>query len=278
MFLKSALEFGTKTLKNSGIERPRLESEILLSHALNQPRIYLHSHSAQELLPFYAELFSSFIQRRANHEPIEYITNKVSFYGEEFYIDRGVLIPRPETEILVDKARDTITQNACENIAEIGIGSGIISIMLALLLRDSNLNFHASDISPEALFNAHVNLKQFQINNIKLHKSAFLDFNATQNITFDLLISNPPYIKNGESLPQSLSFEPQKALFGGERGDEILHHIITLAYKSKIPHLICEMGYDQKASIESFMQNIPHQKLEFYQDLAGLDRGFVIGF
>ncbi len=278
MILKEALDFGTKILKNKGIERPRLEAEILLSHALNQPRIYLHSHSTQELLPFYEMLFTNFIQRRENHEPIEYIINKVNFYGEEFYIDRGVLIPRPETEILVDKAKDIIIQNACENIIEIGIGSGIISIMLALLLHDSNLNFHASDISPEALFNTHVNLKRFQITNLKLYKSAFLDFNTTQNITFDLLISNPPYIKSGESLPPSLSFEPQSALFGGEKGDKILHHIITLAHQSKIPHLICEMGYDQKASIESFMQTIPHTKLEFYQDLAGLDRGFVIQF
>ncbi|EES90003.1 HemK/PrmC family methyltransferase [Helicobacter canadensis] len=278
MTLKEAIDFGAYTLKNSQIQRPRLESEILLSHTLNQPRIYLHSHSTEELSLFHEMLFMDLIQRRKNLEPIEYIINKVSFYGKEFYVDRGVLIPRPETEILVDKARNIITQNNCKNIAEIGIGSGIISIMLALLLPNSNLNFYASDIIPEALFNTHVNLEKFKISNVKLYKSAFLDFNKKENITFDLLISNPPYIKKGEILPTPLSFEPQKALFGGERGDEILHQIIKLAYENKIPHLICEMGYNQRESIENLMQNIPHQKLEFYQDLANLERGFIIDF
>ncbi|MCI7047158.1 peptide chain release factor N(5)-glutamine methyltransferase [Helicobacter sp.] len=278
MTLKEAIDFGAHALKNNQIQRPYLESEILLSHILNQSRIYLHSHSTQNLSSFHEMLFIDLIQRRKNLEPIEYITNKVGFYGEEFYIDRGVLIPRPETEILVDKAKDVIAQNNYKNIAEIGIGSGIISIMLALLLPDSNLNFYASDIAPEALFNTHVNLKKFKVSNIKLYKSSFLDFNKEENICFDLLVSNPPYIKKGEILPTSLSFEPQEALFGGEKGDEMLHQIIRLAYENEIPHLICEMGYNQRESIESLMQNIPHQKLEFYQDLANLERGFIIKF
>ncbi|WP_455941175.1 HemK/PrmC family methyltransferase [Helicobacter pullorum] len=278
MNLKEALDFGTKKLQSRQILRPRLESEILLSFVLNQPRIYLHIHETQALSHFEEIRYLDFICRREQHEPIEYLTEKVSFYGEEFYISHGTLIPRPETEILIDKAKEIILQHSCKNIAEIGIGSGIISIMLSLLLQDYPLKFYASDISPESLFNAYVNLKKFKISNLKLYKSAFLDFNTQNKLSFDLLISNPPYIKNDEILPHSLSYEPPKALFGGEVGDEILHQIILLAYNAKIPHLICEMGYNQRQSIENFIHKIPHKKIEFYKDLANLDRGFIVEF
>ena len=246
MNLKEAVDFGTKRLQSRQILRPRLESEILLSFVLNQPRIYLHIHETQALSHFEEIRYLDFIWRREQHEPIEYLTEKVSFYGEEFYISHGTLIPRPETDILIDKAKEIIFQHSCKNIAKIGIGSGIIS-----------------DISPEALFNAYVNLKKFKISNLKLYKSAFLDFNTQNKLSFDLLISNPPYIKNDEILPHSLSYEPPKALFGGEVGDEILHQIILLASIAKIPHLICEMGYNQRQSIENFIHKIPPKKIEF---------------
>ncbi|MCI5968941.1 HemK/PrmC family methyltransferase [Helicobacter sp.] len=274
------LNVGTQILQHNAIMRPRLEAEVLLGFVLGLQRVELHAHFDRIVESFFVESYFRLLKRRANHEPMEYLIEKVSFYGEELYISYGALIPRPETEILVDKALQLILDKDCKNIAEIGVGSGAISVMLAHLSKDlkSDSNFYASDISPEALFNACVNREKFRVKNLSLHLGAYLDFNAKLRINFDVLVSNPPYIKEGEMLPKSLSYEPQKALFGGEKGDEMLCHIIDLAQENRIPYLLCEMGYNQKESIKVHLSNIPHKSVEFYKDLAGLDRGFVISF
>lgn len=274
--IQKALKYGAKKLKEQGIPRPLLESEILLGFVLRQPRVALHCNFETTIQPFWLESFKKLILRRSHHEPIEYLVESVSFYGEELYVSYGALIPRPETEILVQKALDLIVRKSCTRIAEIGVGSGAISVLLAS--KNPKLEFHASDISPEALFNAYVNRVRFGAENLTLHRSAYLDFNKALKIPFDLLLTNPPYIKEGEILPPTLRFEPQNALFGGKRGYEMLLHIIQLSFDCKIPFLICEMGYNQKESVESYLQTLPHKSLEFYQDFAGLNRGFVVEF
>lgn len=282
MKIEEILEKGVEFLKNSGIDRARLEAEILLGFVLKYTRVQLHCHYHQEVEAFFVESFMRLIKRRSLHEPIEYLIESVSFFDTEFYISHGALIPRPETEILLQKALDVILENPVTNIAEIGVGSGVISVLLAYLTkkvaRQNPLRFYASDIAPEALFNAYVNKVRFKADNLELFNSAYLDFNQQLKIKFDVLISNPPYIKNGFTLPKSLSFEPQNALFGGEKGDEMLLHIIDLAYTLGIPFLLCEMGYDQKESVLRHLQKYPYKHLEFYEDLAGLDRGFVLKF
>lgn len=276
------LDFGAHFLQNDVISRPRLEAEILLGFVLGLQRVELHMCFDCIVESFFVESFFRLLRRRLNYEPIEYLTEKVSFYGEELYISYGALIPRPETEILVEKAFELICQKNCRNIAEIGVGSGAISVLLShlskKLQKDSMLALHASDISPEALFNAYVNKIKFKAENLTLHNSSYLEFNENFGIAFDVLISNPPYIKNGEILPKSLAYEPKNALFGGENGDEVLLNIIDLATKNYIPYLICEMGHDQKESIQAYLKKIPHKNVEFYKDLAGLDRGFVVSF
>lgn len=276
--IKEALGYGAVELKKSGIERPILESEILLGFVLKQSRVALHYNFEMTIDSFWLESFKRLIRRRSFYEPMEYLIENVSFYGEELYISYGALIPRPETEILVQKAMDWIVRKSCVKIAEIGVGSGAISVMLSHLLKNPKLEFHASDISPEALFNAYVNKVKFQADNLTLHKSAYLEFNENLKIPFDLLLSNPPYIKEGEILPKTLEYEPKTALFGGKKGDEILLKIIQLCFDCKIPFLICEMGHNQKKSVESCLQTLPYKSLEFYKDLAGLDRGFMIEF
>lgn len=280
--IKDLLCFGVEVLQESRIERPRLEAEILLGFVLGLQRVELHARFHQNVESFFVESYLRLLKRRVNYEPIEYLIEKVSFYGEELYVSYGALIPRPETEILLEKTLELIVSKDCKNIAEIGVGSGAISVLLAHLSKglksDSNLSFHASDISPEALFNACVNREKFKVKNLSLHLSAYLDFNVKLGINFDILVSNPPYIKEGEMLPKSLSYEPQKALFGGVRGDEMLLNIIDLAQKFKIPYLLCEMGYDQKESVKAHLKNTPHKSVEFYKDLTGLDRGFILHF
>lgn len=217
--------------------------------------------------------YKEYISRLNNDEPIEYITNKVSFYSNEFFIAQGALIPRPETEILIDITCKLTKDLKSFNLAEIGVGSGIISIMLNRLCK----NIHsttASDISNQALKIASKNISNFELQD----KITLVNTNLLDNINqdFDVIVSNPPYIANDYTVENNLSYEPQNALFGGVQGDEILIQIIDLFLSSKAKYLICEMGYDQKEPIKEYLKNNDNIKLSFYKDLSGFDRGFYI--
>lgn len=273
--IQEALEFGAKSLNS---ERPRLESEILLAKALGVERIYLHTHASKLLRQEEFQTYSSFLTRAKNNEPIEYITQEVSFYDWEFEICSGVLIPRPESEILVSKCDELIKSREVKRVFELGVGSGIISISLALL--NPHLFLIASDINPLAL----------ELTQRNIHKLSFLDSTLPSRIalvegnvledknffashSFEFFVSNPPYIASDYILPLNVAYEPREALFGGDRGDEILQSIISITREYKIPFLACEMGWDQKQILQDSLKDFSF--FEFYQDLSGLDRGFV---
>ncbi len=263
--IDAALKEAKEMLKEVA-QRPLFEAQILLAHHLGRDRVFLHAHP-EEMID--AEGYFELVKRRANFEPIEYITKKVSFYGKEFYIEPGVLIPRPETEILVDEVSKRLKGD--EVVAEIGVGSGVVSIMLKL--KFPKLHIIATDINPKALQLTKKNAKKFGVL-LELHQTSYLD---GINKPIDVIVSNPPYIKNEATLEKPLSFEPKEALFGGERGDEVLREIIDRFCAMDAKMLACEMGYDQKRSIQEYLQAKKEPfSIEFYKDLAGLDRGFVI--
>ena len=220
-----------------------------------------------------ADGYFALAKRFANHEPLEYIMGEAGFYGLSFNVKKGVLIPRPETEILVEKSLEVLSNLPAQKgpplVAEIGAGSGIISICLAL---NSNAKIIASDISDEALNLARENAAKFGVEDkIEFVKCAYLDQIYGQ---FDLLVSNPPYIARDYELDKFVLNEPHKALFGGAKGDEILKNIVLLARNRGIKYLACEMGYDQRESMQSALK-FNGFEAEFYKDLAGFDRGFV---
>lgn len=220
-----------------------------------------------------ADRYFALASRFANHEPLEYITGEAGFYGLAFNVKKGVLIPRPETEILVERSLEVLSNLPARNepplVAEIGAGSGIISICLAL---NSNAKIIASDISDEALNLARENAAKFGVEDrIEFVKCAYLDQICGR---FDLLVSNPPYIAQDYKLDKFVLNEPHEALFGGAKGDEILKNIVLLARNRGVKYLACEMGYDQRESMQSALK-FNGFKAEFYQDLAGFDRGFV---
>jgi release factor glutamine methyltransferase len=248
---------------------PNKEARILLAHYLKKDQIWLLTHENDEVeIDGYFRL----IDKRAKNEPIEYITNSANFYSREFYVDSRVLIPRPETELLVDEVISTCKGLKAPSIVEIGTGSGIIAIMLALMLPDANIT--AIDISQGALDVAKKNAEKFALKDrITFIQSDLLDNVKDKN--FDVLVSNPPYIANDESLHVGLSYEPNLALFGGIKGDEILKNIFYLAKQRNVSCLLCEMGYDQKTNVKNFAKE---HNINFYKDLAGLDRGFIIKF
>ena len=268
--LKAAVSLIAPACEISGANPARVAKALLMSYlGVKIEWIFLNLNRELED----AEGFFALAKRFANHEPLEYITGEAGFYGLTFNVKKGVLIPRPETEILVERSLEVLSNLPAQNrpplVAEIGVGSGIISICLTL---NSNAKIIASDISDDALNLARENAAKFGVEDrIRFVKCAYLDQICGQ---FDLLVSNPPYIAQDYELDKFVLNEPHEALFGGAAGDEILKNIILVAKNRGVKYLACEMGYDQKASLESVLE-LSGFEAEFYRDLAGFDRGFV---
>ena len=255
----------------SHIERASREAQLLLMYHLGVDELWLLTHQEDEVKE--SEKLLEWVGRRAKDEPLEYITQRVSFYSEEFFIAKGALIPRPETELLIDEVLKNIEDKSTPlTIAEVGVGSGIISIMLAKFL--PNARFIAVDISKDALAIAQKNIQKFGLSNrITLREGSLLE-PVTEHI--DYLVSNPPYIANAAPLESNLSYEPQNALFGGEDGDEIIKELLDELLKREINFFSCEMGYDQKDKIRNYLKETPIKSLSFYKDYSDFDRGFTL--
>jgi len=270
--ISQALRWAQEELTEA-CDRPLFEAELLLAYHLEQERLYLHIHSDEVIED--TEGYKRLVERRAKHEPYEYIAGSASFYDIELEVAPGVLIPRPETEILIDKVAQIIEKEGITRIAEIGVGSGAISIVLAR--KFPQLRIIATDICDAPLQVAGRNIRKFGLEDqIELRKSNLIDEVPE---ALELVVSNPPYIAEGFILESNVvDYEPKEALFGGKTGDELLKQIITDVSNRNIRYLVCEMGYDQKVPIEAFVKDFEIEFIEFYQDLAGFDRGFVIKF
>ena len=254
----------------SGVNPARIAKALLMRH-LGVKIEWIFLNLNRELDD--ADGYFALVKRFANHEPLEYITGEAGFYGLSFNVKKGVLIPRPETEILVEKSLEILSNLPARKspplVAEIGTGSGIISICLAL---NSNAKIIASDISDDALNLARQNAAKFGVEDrIEFVKCAYLDQIYGR---FDLLVSNPPYIARDYELDKFVLNEPHEALFGGAAGNEILKNIILVAKNRSVKYLACEMGYDQRESMQNALK-FNGFEAEFYKDLAGFDRGFV---
>lgn len=267
--VKDALREITDAL--SHIQRASREAQLLLMYHLSVDELWLLTHQEDEVKE--SEKLLEWVGRRAKNEPLEYITQRVSFYSEEFFIAKGALIPRPETELLIDEVlKNSEDKNAPLTIVEVGVGSGIISIMLAKFL--PNARFIAVDISKDALVIAQKNIEKFGLSHrIELREGSLLE-PVTEHI--DYLVSNPPYIANAAPLESNLSYEPKNALFGGEEGDEIIKELLDELLKREINFFSCEMGYDQKDKIRNYLKKTPIKSLSFYKDYSDFDRGFTL--
>ena len=269
-------------------ERANLVCEILLAHFLGQNRIFLHTNSEKKIqdilkshsidfTPHFTSAHSlklvllKSISLLNNGFPLEYITKKASFYGMDFFIDCSALIPRPETELLVDRATQLIATHNISQIYEIGAGSGIIAISLCLL--NPRINITATDISPTALKIAQKNIAlKSAIDSTLKSRIRLICADLLNGVDFapkdSLIISNPPYIAEDYALPKNVAFEPKIALFGGKKGDEILQKIIAL----NADFLCCEIAHNQSYLAEALGA---YKSVEFYKDYAGFTRGFV---
>lgn len=267
--VREILAIATKKLSN--IDRAKRESQLLLKHYLGVDELYLLTN--QHTLVEIGDDFFDMLERRASFEPLEYITKSASFYSREFFVDYGVLIPRPESELLIDEVL-RVYPDTKESLmfCEVGVGSGILSVMLSLLYPNSKTL--AIDISPQALKIAKINAKAFGVESQIILQEGNLLNGITQKI--DYLISNPPYIADDFPLESNLSYEPKEALFGGKIGDEIIKKLLDEALRREISFFTCEIGYDQKDKITQYLNTKPYRELSFYKDLSGFDRGFTL--
>ena len=219
--------------KKKGIEKPQLESEILLAHAMNIKRIELYTAYETEPTEAQRTMFRDFVKRRGNGEPSAYLTGSREFYSLSFKVDRSVLIPRPETEDLVLQTLDVLNASTEKNapvIADIGTGSGIIAVTLAKRMpeRLTAAKIIAVDISTEALNVARSNAETHGVaDRIEFRQSDLLE---QVSETLDVVVSNPPYISQSEfeALPPDVkNFEPKAALLAGAKGTEVIERLIS---------------------------------------------------
>lgn len=260
-------ELLTKTLPDS--TTPQLDLELLLAAVLHKPRNFLYTYPEHELAPKQVQTFLQLYNRRRTGEPIAYILGKKEFWSLELLINNKVLIPRPDTELLVTTALNQLT-NKEATIVELGTGSGAIA--LALAWERPNWHILATDLSIDALQLAQHNARRFQLTNIEFHYGDWC--NALPRKKFDLIISNPPYIAPDDPhLQEMLKFEPRLALVA-HQGLAAIQKIISQAsqYLQTGGSLILEHGYQQQNQVHALLQNNHYCQITSYQDLAGLDR------
>ncbi len=271
MNLKQALGRAKELLTAGNIDDASLEGELLLRHALGIDRAHLYSNLDREPSLEQEETFWSFIKRRLSGEPAAYITGHREFYGLDFYVDSRVLIPRPESELLVEKALVMARPHACV-IAEIGTGCGAIAISLAMNLPETII--YATDISVPALEVARINCQKHGVaNRVRLLQGDMLD---PLPESVGLLIANLPYVKKSEISQTGLSdFEPQLALDGGPDGLKKIHRLCRQAGRKLNPQgcLLLEIGQGQGNPVITFLRDLfPSAAIKVTPDLSGIGR------
>lgn len=232
-------------LKEAGIPGPVLDAELLVAQALDTDRYRLHAADDRILADKEIRRINRIVKRRLRFEPVAYILGKKEFYSLDFIVNRDVLIPRPETELLVDMAIYHARQNAA--VVDIGTGSGAIAVALKYARRD--LDVHATDISAEALKTARKNaVRLVGKNMIRFHQGNLYD--PLSGMRFQVIAVNPPYVNKGRagSLQKDLSYEPDVALFSGRGGRETIERVIAKSGRHLADDgvLIMEIGDDMK--------------------------------
>ena len=272
MTIEQALSQARETFAANNIEDASLESELLLRHTLKINRVQLYLDLSRELSPEQEETFWQLIKRRLDGEPTAYITGHREFYSLDFYVDPRVLIPRPESELLVEKALQLAQSRRIVTIADIGTGCGAIAISLALNLPQTKI--YATDISAFALEVARVNCRKHGVvDRICLLQGDML-YPLPEPV--DLVIANLPYVKELEVFQMGLAnFEPQLALNGGSDGLEKIRQICQQVGTKLRPQgcLLLEIGQGQEKTVTTFLHNLfPSASVEVTPDLSGIER------
>lgn len=279
MILAAVLQQGSAYLKGKKVEESRLCAEIILAHLLNLRRIDLYLYPEKEVAERERVLFKRLLTRRGQGEPLQYLTGEVTFCELIFQVGRGVFIPRPETELLVQAAGEKISGlPGKKRILEVGTGCGAIGLALSKL---SDAEILLIDKSLPAIKTARANRRRLQIksNRSMIQQKDFSVFAGRTGKKFEMIVSNPPYIPLTErkNLSKEVRQEPEKALFGGPDGLNFIRILITESRKILATggYLIFEIGYGQAERIISLLEKAGFKLEKVIKDLAGIDRVVV---
>jgi release factor glutamine methyltransferase len=272
--IPEALQTATEILEQNGIGEPRREANSLLAFALGKDRTFLIVHSEYQLSEKESENFQDILIRRANREPLQYIRGTQEFFGLDFIVTPDVLIPRPETELIVEAAIEILRTKENPLFCEIGTGSGCISI--SILHEIKSASAIGADVSENALKITKLNAeKNSVLERLRLIKSDV--FENFENEKFDLIVSNPPYISIGdfENLQLEVkNFEPQTALTDNKNGLSIIEKIISDAPKflKSDCYFLMEIGFDQSKDVEKMFDLHIWHSVNFLHDLQDIQR------
>lgn len=270
MTVGTALLQGAEILGKGLDSVPRLTSEVLLSHAMRTSREYLYAHSSDELTELAWIHFGRYLNDRLKGKPTQYITHRQEFYAREYYVDERVLIPRPETEHLVEAALAYLNGRGETTILDVGTGSGAIATTVSL---ETDRLVLASDISPDALAVAERNRQQYKAR-VHLFAGDLLD--AVQPGSVDLLLSNPPYVPGEDSANMQAEvrdWEPHVALFAGDTGMEIYRRLLTGAAQVVRAGggIMLELGFRSLDGVKEILAS-DWTEIDVATDLAGFPR------
>ena len=246
----------------------KIEADYILKFALKKPSSFFISNQKTCIEKTQEELISSILKKRIKREPLAYIFKEWDFYGETFYLDKNSLIPRQDTELMVDLVLNQFDKKSKLNILDLGTGSGVIGITLSKFYPNSLITI--SDISPKALKVANKNIKKHKVSNINsIESNWFSAFKEEEN--FDLILTNPPYIAKGDVHLTNLeiNYEPSNALFSANNGFSDIFKIIDSAANFLKPQgkLFIEHGYTQADKVKNYLQKKYFDTIKQHRDI-----------
>ncbi|MBI3894780.1 MAG: peptide chain release factor N(5)-glutamine methyltransferase [Acidobacteria bacterium] len=281
MHLKNALKQGVEVLEKAGVPSSRLTAEVLLMHAARCDRAYLYAHPERELSEVEWIHYGRYLNERLAGKPTQYITGHQEFWGLDFLVNSSVLIPRPETELVVEATLELVRLHFLEsakcNIADVGSGSGCIAMALARELPYAKI--FALDRSSAALETARTNAQRLGVEQrIEFLLSDLLAPCSGKKLPpLEIVVSNPPYVAQQDRrnvMPEVRNFEPAEAVFAGESGGEVYARLIPQAAQALSPggFLVLELGYDSQEKVNSLLPSSEWEEVRWWPDLAGVVR------
>jgi len=269
MRLDAAIADAMERLSHSS-ESPRLDAEVLLCRTIDMPRSYLFAHPEDELDDLTAERFASVLERRIGGEPMAYIMGTREFWSHELLVSPATLVPRPETELLVELALREIPRKAEWQILDLGTGSGAIAIAIAGERRMCQVT--AVDISPDALAVARENVRMLALGNVELELGSWTE--PLRDRRFNVIVSNPPYVRSDDEALLKLKHEPQSALAAGTDGLDAIRVLAAEcgAILADDGVLLIEHGAEQPVAVAELLEEHGWTDICCHNDLAGLPR------
>jgi release factor glutamine methyltransferase len=276
MNIENILNEGIRTLKQSKIPNPQLDSEILLSNSIKRDKKYIILNPKELLNSEQVETFKNLIERRRKKEPVAYLINKKEFWKDEFFVNKNVLIPRPDTELIIEQVLKIYSKDSQLQVLDIGTGSGCI--LLSILKERPNFYGTGIDISKKSINVSKLNAKQLNLTSrVKFFHSSVDNFKIGK---YDLIVSNPPYIElfNLKYLEKDvISFEPKLALSGGFDGFSKIRKVINKAKNliKKNGKFILEIGFNQKNKVKKILKEEGFYVNKAIRDYGNNDRCII---